>query len=118
MPREYVLKKPVIDTNRLKKLAKTCIEDGTADRKLALDTLEYFKEIVKHNSKDDTAKKCMTDCMKLAQSAKINLTKIIELIIKIEDLEHRKSISKPIARDTDSTTTNFFSEQFRNEKKF
>jgi len=109
MPTEYKLKRPVMDLNRLKKLAKSCISDGEEDRKLALETLDFFRNLVNEDGGDDVAKKCMTDCIKLAQTAKINITKIIDLIIKIEDLEYKKNNVQQVSRDTVSNV-NFFSE--------
>lgn len=108
MPKEYVLKKPVIDLNRLVKICKTCIEDGNSDRKLAIETLAFFRTLVDENPNDDTAKKCMTDCMKLAQTAKVNLTKVIDLIIRIEDLQDKRSNSTNPKSNT--KMINFFKE--------
>ena len=116
MPKEYVLKKPVIDLNRLKKIAKSCIEEGGSDRQLAIETVEFFRHLVEENPNDDASKKCMTDCMKLAQTAKANLTKIIDLLIKIEDLEERKSNNKKIT-SSNPTEVNFFRE-LDNDKEY
>jgi hypothetical protein len=115
MPSEYRLKRPVIDLNRLKKMVSKSFQDGEVDRQLALDTLKYFKDLVEIDSTDDTSKKCMTDCIKLAQSAKANLTKIVDLIIRIEELEDRRSNSNTYGK-SNQNKVNFFKE-LENDKQ-
>ena len=113
MPKEYVLKRPVIDLNRLKKMAKTMLDEGNEDRQLAKDTLAFFRQLVDQDPSDDASKKCMTDCIKLAQSAKTNVTKLIELLIKMEDIQDRRN-NKQNTNNTGSV--NFFTE-LTNEQK-
>ena len=45
MPKQYVLKRPVMDANRIKKLAKEIINDGQVDRAKAFEAYEYFKNL-------------------------------------------------------------------------
>ena len=92
MPREYTLKNLAISKNRLIKILKESIEDASQDREQALKAYEYFKKLVedapgtgeKDTPGDTAAKAAMIDCLKLAQTSKQNLIKIVDLILKIE----------------------------------
>jgi len=84
MPSDYVLKRNVMDSNRIKKIAKRVIEDCHTDRKLALECYKYFKNMVDENPTDSVAKNLMTDCLKLAQTSKTNVIKVMDLIVKLE----------------------------------
>ena len=85
MPTEYKLKRSVLDNNRIQKVAKKLIDESGQDRKLALDNLQYFKDMVQENPNDSTAKSLIVDCMKLAQQSKDKVIKVIDLMIKLED---------------------------------
>ena len=86
MPKQYVLKRPVMDANRIKKLAKEIIGDGQIDRKKAFEAYEYFKNLVDADptSETDASKKAMVESLKLAQSAKTTTTKLMDLMVKLE----------------------------------
>ena len=86
MPREYQLKRPVLDQNRLQKYAKKILDESSEDRQLALDAYRYFKEMVDDNPQDSVAKQQMTDCLKLAQSSKGSALKVMDLLIKFENI--------------------------------
>ena len=49
MPREYKLKNPVLDQNRIQKYAKKILDESADDRQLALEAYRYFKEMVDTN---------------------------------------------------------------------
>ena len=49
MPKEYILKRPVLDQNRLQKYAKKILDESSDDRQLALDAYRYFKDMVDEN---------------------------------------------------------------------
>lgn len=85
MPTDYTLKRSVLDNNRIQKVAKKMIDESGQDRKLALDNLQYFKDMVAENPNDSTAKSLIVDCMKLAQQSKDKVIKVIDLMIKLED---------------------------------
>lgn len=91
MPKEYVLKRPVMDFNRLKKVSKELLEECKEDRKEALEALRYFRERVDENVQDDAATKAVTDCLKLIQTSKQSAVKMVELLIKVEDAETRRA---------------------------
>ncbi len=84
MPREYQLKRSVLDQNRLQKYAKKILDESAEDRTLALEAYRYFKDMVDENPQDSVAKQQMTDCLKLAQSSKGSALKVMDLLIKFE----------------------------------
>ena len=90
MPREYQLKNPVLDQNRIQKYAKQILDEAADDRNLALEAYRYFKEMVDTNPQDSVAKQQMTDCLKLAQSSKTSALKVMDLLIKFESAASKK----------------------------
>ena len=84
MPKEYLLKRPVLDQNRLQKYAKKILDESSEDRQLALEAYRYFKEMVDQNPQDSVAKQQMADCLKLAQTSKTSALKVMDLLIKFE----------------------------------
>jgi len=95
MPKEYVLKKPVLDHNRIQKYAKKILDESTEDRTLALEAYRYFKEMVDDNPQDSVAKQQMTDCLKLAQTSKGSALKVMDLLIKFETVTAKNEVSSP-----------------------
>ena len=94
MPKEYQLKRGVLDANRLQKHAKKIIDDAAEDRTLALEAYRYFKEMVDENPQDSVAKSQMVDCLKLAQTSKTNIVKVMDLIVKIDTIKEKEQGSK------------------------
>ena len=90
MPKEYVLKSPVLDQNRIQKYAKKILDESAEDRGLALEAYRYFKDMVDENPQDSVAKQQMTDCLKLAQSSKTSALKVMDLLIKFEVTTNKK----------------------------
>tara|TARA_R110000824_G_scaffold34720_5_gene109848 strand:- start:2057 stop:2410 length:354 start_codon:yes stop_codon:yes gene_type:complete len=109
MPTDYVLKRPVLDQNRIQKYAKKILDEAGEDRTLALDAYRYFKEMVDENPQDSVAKQQMTDCLKLAQSSKSSALKVMDLLIKFES---------STTKQEGSSSVSLFSkiEQLANEK--
>ena len=100
MPKEYVLKKDPMDTNRLKKVAKEIADNCRQDRKKAIETFDYFKNKVdKADEGEDVTedKRLMVDCLKLAQTSKTNLIKLFDLLIKLEPIS--PEAGKPVSFD-------------------
>tara|TARA_R110000744_G_scaffold197_4_gene798 strand:- start:749 stop:1078 length:330 start_codon:yes stop_codon:yes gene_type:complete len=87
MPSEYILKRSVIDGNRIQKISKKVIDECKEDRTLALEGYRYFKLMVDENPNDSSAKSQMVDCLKLAQNSKGATIKILEMLVKIEATE-------------------------------
>ena len=81
----YILKRPVMDVNRLQKSAKLLLKNCADDRKVALEVHEYFKRIVEDNPQDVASKGLMVDCLKLAQTSGNNAIKIINILSKLAD---------------------------------
>lgn len=84
MPSQYILKNPPIDKNRVQKICKKVIDEANDDRKLALDAHRFFREMIDENAQDSTAKNLMVDCLKLAQTAKGSILKVVDLLIKLD----------------------------------
>ena len=99
MPSEYNLKKSVLDPNRLQKQGKKVIEDANEDRGLALEAYRYFKNMVDENPQDSVSKAQMVDCLKLAQTSKNNIVKVMDLMVKIDTMKERERGSKPAISD-------------------
>lgn len=95
MVREYVLKRPVMDSNRIQKYAKKILDESSEDRTLALEAYRYFKEMVETNPQDSVAKQQMTDCLKLAQSSKSSALKVMDLLIKFEAGSNKQDAASP-----------------------
>jgi len=93
MPREYQLKRPTMDLNRLKKVAKSVLDDSKKDREHALEYLRVFRAMLTENPNDDASKKAITDCLKLAQTSKGNVVKVLDLMIKLENIDNRTNTS-------------------------
>ena len=63
------------------------MDEAKEDRDLALESHQYFKEMVERSDgTDNDAKRLMVDCLKLAQSSKNNSIKTLTLLIKLEEL--------------------------------
>ena len=89
MPSPYVLKNSPIDKNRIQKVCKKVLDEANEDRKLALDTHRFFRQMLDENPQDASAKTLMVDCLKLAQTSKTSTLKIIDLLIKLEAAQSR-----------------------------
>ena len=95
MPRDYVLKRPVMDSNRVQKYAKKILDESSEDRTMALEAYRYFKEMVDENPQDSVAKQQMTDCLKLAQSSKSSALKVMDILIKFETINNKQDTGSP-----------------------
>jgi len=106
MPSEYIPKVPVLNKNRVQKIAKKLIEEAGEDRRLALEAHRFFRQMVDENPNDGTAKSLMVDALKVAQSSKNNVVKILNLVVKMEEAtteDKTKSSGK-------SSSSNIFSQ--------
>ena len=99
MPSEYQLKRSPLDHNRIQKIAKDLITESREDRNLALETYRLFRTMVEENPQDSAAKNLMADCLKIAQSSKNNVIKVITILVKLEDTKVDKTKSN--AKDAD-----------------
>ena len=91
MPSTYVLKNSPIDRNRLHKVCKKVIDEANEDRQLALDTHSFFRRMLDENPQDASAKNLMVDCLKLAQTSKGSILKVVDLLIKLETVQAKGS---------------------------
>lgn len=106
MPSEYIPKKPVLNKNRVQKIAKKLIEEAGEDRTLALEAHRFFRQMVDENPQDASAKALMVDCLKVAQSSKNNVVKVLSLVVKMEEAENKSAKDKALPGDED--TNNIF----------
>lgn len=102
MPSQYILKKPVMDMNRIQKTAKKLMEESTEDRSLALEMVSYYKEMVEENPNDNTSKSLIVDCLKLAQSSKDKIIKVMDLLVKMEAATQKTKSTKATGNDSAS----------------
>jgi len=93
MPKDYILKRPVLDQNRIQKYAKKILDEAGEDRELALDAYRYFKAMVDENPQDSVAKQQMADCLKLAQTSKTSALKVMDILIKFEATSSKSEAS-------------------------
>ena len=84
MPKNYVLKSSPVDRNRLQKMCKKIMDEAAEDRTLALETHRFFRVMVDENPNDSASKNLMVDCLKLAQTSKTSIIKVIDLLVKME----------------------------------
>jgi len=89
MPSKYILKNPPIDRNRIQKVCKKVMDEANDDRKLALDTHRFFRQMLDDNPQDATAKNLMVDCLKLAQTSKVSILKVVDLLIKLDTAQFK-----------------------------
>ena len=91
MPSNYVLKNSPIDKNRIQKICKKVVDEANEDRKLALDTHRFFRQMLDENPQDASAKNLMVDCLKLAQTSKTSILKTVDLLIKLDTAQLKGS---------------------------
>ena len=91
MPTPYTLKNPPIDKNRIQKVCKKVIDEANEDRKFALETHRFFREMLDENPQDAAAKNLMVDFLKLAQTSKGSILKVVDLLIKLEAAQGKGS---------------------------
>jgi len=94
MVTNYILKQPPIDSNRIQKIAKRIIEESGEDRELAMQAYTYFKDMVEENPQDTAAKSQMVDCLKLMQSSKTNILKILDILVKQQSKSSHTSATR------------------------
>jgi len=86
MPSNYIPKNSVMGPTRVQRIAKKLIEEAAEDRKLALEAHRYFREMVDENPQDAAAKNLLVDTLKVAQASKNNVVKILNLMVKMEEV--------------------------------
>ena len=87
MPKIYTPKQSYFSALRVQKMAKDVVRDSTQDRKMALESFEYFKNMVIDNPLDDKAKAEMSKALDLAQGANDKVVKILDLMLKMTQAE-------------------------------
>ena len=100
MPKQYIPKTNYFSETRVQKMAKDVVKDCVKDRELALETYRLFRQMVEENPQDSAAKNLMADCLKIAQSSKNNVIKVMTLIIKMEDMGSDKTKTSGKSNDS------------------
>ena len=67
------------------------IDEANEDRRLALDTHRFFRQMLDENPQDAAAKNLMVDCLKLAQTSKGSILKVVDLLIKLDAAQMNSS---------------------------
>ena len=91
MVTNYIPKTSLLGPTRIQKLAKKLIEEATEDRQLALVAPRFFREMIDENPQDAAAKILMVDTLKVAQASKHNVVKILNLMVKMGEVESDKT---------------------------
>tara|TARA_R110002124_G_scaffold252754_2_gene418175 strand:+ start:2327 stop:2665 length:339 start_codon:yes stop_codon:yes gene_type:complete len=86
MPTTYIPKNSILGPTRVQRIAKKLIDEAGEDRTLALEAHRFFRAMVDENPQDAAAKSLMVDALKVAQASKNNVVKILNLIVKMEEL--------------------------------
>ena len=71
---------------RVQRIAKKLIEEAAEDRKLALEAHRFFRAMIDDNPQDAAAKNLLVDTLKVAQASKNNVVKILNLMVKMEEV--------------------------------
>lgn len=95
----YNLTKSPVDSNRIKKIAKDVIANSEQDRKIALETAEEFKTKAEQFPPDIEGageaiigyESLRVECLKLAQTSKNQVTKILSELIKLEGIQAKNT---------------------------
>jgi hypothetical protein len=95
MVRNYVPKKSFFEPTRIHKIAKDVLSDCKEDRSRALETFDYFKNLVSSNPEDDKAKAEMIHALGLSQDANDKIVKVLDMMIKMTQAEKKLSATKP-----------------------
>lgn len=103
MPTPYVPKTNALAPSRVQKIAKKLIDEAGEDRNLALEAHKYFRNMVNENPADSTAKSLMVETLKLAQASKNNVIKILQLVVKMQDVLEGDSNTKLSSKGKDSS---------------
>ena len=91
MVANYIPKTAILGPTRIQRIAKKLIDEAGEDRKLALEAHRFFRAMVDENPQDAAAKNLMVDTLKVAQASKNNVVKIINLMIKMEEMPRDKT---------------------------
>ena len=112
MVTNYKLKRSPVEPNRIRKTIKQLMQDSTDDRKLALETYAKFKRDADDEALDmqlrTNAQKLMVESLKLAQSSKISVAKLMDLLVKYEI--HNASV-QDTNPDKKTETVDFFEDE-------
>ena len=87
MPSNYIPKSSLLGPTRLQRIAKKLIHEAAEDRNLGLEAHRFFRNMVDENPQDSTAKSLMVDALKVAQASKNNVIKILNLVVKLEEVK-------------------------------
>jgi len=112
MVSNYKLKRSPVEPNRIRKTVKQLMQDSADDRKLALETYNKFKRDADDEALDmqlrTNAQKLMVESLKLAQSSKVSVAKLMDLLVKYEI--HNATVQDSSTEKKDETV-DFFEDE-------
>lgn len=83
-----------LEPNRLLKYIKNTLDKASKEEKLIEEAFENFKKEVEEDTSNATSKAAMIDCLKLLQSSKATIAKLVTAAEKINTNSVKKSSSK------------------------
>ena len=97
----YIPKTSLLSPTRIQKMTKKLIDVCNDDRARALETHRFFRQLVDENPQDGSAKALMVECLKVAQTSKNHVAKLLNLAIKLEEIgsvtdDHTKASGKKV----------------------
>jgi hypothetical protein len=112
MVTNYKLKRSPVEPNRIRKTVKQLMQDSADDRKLALETYNKFKRDADDEALDmqlrTNAQKLMVESLKLAQSSKVSVARLMDLLVKYEI--HNAAVKDTNSPEKKDETVDFFEE--------
>ena len=81
----YIPKKSFFAPTRIQKIAKDILKECSKDKEKALETYDYFKDLINRGDEEVAAE--LAKCLKLSQDATTSQTKILELMLKMSQTE-------------------------------
>mgnify|MGYP003651481335 CR=1 FL=1 len=87
MATTYIPKTSLLSPLRIGRITKKLIDECNDDRERALETHRFFRQLVDENPQDGAAKALMVECLKVAQTSKNHVTKLLNLAVKLEEIQ-------------------------------
>ena len=93
MARNYSPITNPLPSNRLLSKIKKTIDRAENEESTITNAYDYFKQAVDDNPSDAASKSAMVDCLKLLQSSKATIAKLVVAAEKINSSESKKNSS-------------------------
>ena len=83
MTTNYYPRRHYFSSKRIQLTGKEIIKECAEDRKRALETFEYFQDMVNADPSDDKAKSELIKALELSMSANDKKVKLLDLMVKL-----------------------------------